>query len=116
MFSVVEAETLRALASDFQIYLQSKPDARLTLLRPRRSAWFCGIQSGAFGTACRAYPALLVELGVPAANIQTEAFGKQQNLTDPARMRGRRKIEEQWRGVFWKEKRAPSENEGCPKC
>ncbi len=24
----------------------------------------------------------LVELGVPAANIQTEAFGKQQNLTD----------------------------------
>ena len=69
MFSVVEAETLRALASDFQIYLQSKPDARLTLPRPRRSAWFCGINQALSERRVERTKRFLVELGVPAADI-----------------------------------------------
>src|SRR6202030_1102214 len=83
MFSVVEAETLRALAiaSDFRIYLQSKPDARLTLqghADPRGSAEFNQALSERRVERTKRF---LVELGVPAANIQTEAFGKQKNLS-----------------------------------
>jgi outer membrane protein OmpA-like peptidoglycan-associated protein len=77
-----QEKTLRALASDFQIYLQSKPDARLTLqghADPRGSVEYNQALSERRVDRTKRF---LVELGVPAANIQTEAFGKQQNLTD----------------------------------
>ena len=77
-----QEKTLRALASDFQIYLQSKADARLTLqghADPRGSAEYNQALSERRVERTKRF---LVELGVPAANIQTEAFGKQQNLTD----------------------------------
>jgi outer membrane protein OmpA-like peptidoglycan-associated protein len=74
--------TLTTLAGDFKIYLQSKPDARLTLeghADPRGSVEYNQQLSERRVDRTKRF---LVGQGVPAANIQTEAFGKQQNLTD----------------------------------
>jgi outer membrane protein OmpA-like peptidoglycan-associated protein len=77
-----QERTLTALANDFKIYLQSKPNALLTLeshADPRGSVNYNqGLSQRRADRARRA----LIELGVPDANIQTQAFGKQQNLTD----------------------------------
>ncbi len=76
-----QEKTLATLASDFQIYLQSKPDARLTLeghADPRGSAEYNQALSERRVQRTKRF---LVEKGVPAASIQTEAFGKQQELT-----------------------------------
>jgi outer membrane protein OmpA-like peptidoglycan-associated protein len=77
-----QEKTLSALASDFRTYLQSKPDARLTLeghADPRGSVEYNQALSERRVDRTKRF---LVELGVPAANIQTKAFGKQENLTD----------------------------------
>jgi outer membrane protein OmpA-like peptidoglycan-associated protein len=77
-----QEKTLRALAGDFHIYLQSKPDARLTLeghADPRGSEEY---NQGLSERRVDRTKRFLVELGVPAASIQTAAFGKQQNLTN----------------------------------
>jgi outer membrane protein OmpA-like peptidoglycan-associated protein len=77
-----QEKTLRTLASDFQTYLQSKPDARLTLeghADPRGSLEYNQALSERRVDRTKRF---LIELGVPVANIQTKAFGKQQNLTD----------------------------------
>ena len=77
-----QEKTLTALASDFLIYLQSKPDARLTLeghADPRGSVEYNQALSQRRVDRVKGF---LVALGVPAANIQTKAFGEQENLTD----------------------------------
>jgi outer membrane protein OmpA-like peptidoglycan-associated protein len=77
-----QEKILSTLASDFRTYLQSKPDARLTLeghADPRGSEEYNQALSERRVNRIKRF---LIELGVPAANIQTEAFGKQQNLTD----------------------------------
>src|ERR1022692_1559169 len=77
-----QEKTLSTLASDFLIYLQSKPDARLTLeghADPRGSVEY---NQGLSERRVDRVKRFLVEQGVPAANIQTKAFGKQENLTD----------------------------------
>lgn len=77
-----QEKTLTTLASDFQTYLQSKPDARLTLeghADPRGSAEYNQALSERRVERTKRF---LVEKGVPAESIQTEAFGKQQDLTD----------------------------------
>ena len=77
-----QEKTLRALADDFHIYLESKPDARLTLeghADPRGSTEYNQALSERRVERTKRF---LVELGVPAASIQTTAFGKQQNLTN----------------------------------
>jgi outer membrane protein OmpA-like peptidoglycan-associated protein len=74
--------TLTRLASDFLVYLQVKPDARLTLeghADPRGSAEYNQQLSQRRVDRVKGF---LAGLGVPAANIQTQAFGKQENLTD----------------------------------
>jgi outer membrane protein OmpA-like peptidoglycan-associated protein len=74
--------TLTALASDFTTYLQGKPDARLTLeghADPRGSVEY---NQALTERRVERTKRFLIEKGVPAASIQTEAFGKQQNLTD----------------------------------
>jgi outer membrane protein OmpA-like peptidoglycan-associated protein len=74
--------TLTALASDFQIYLQSKPDARLTLeghADPRGSVEYNQALSQRRVDRVKGF---LVALGIPADNVQTKAFGEQENLTD----------------------------------
>lgn len=77
-----QEKTLTALASDFLTYLQAKPDARLTLEghADRRGS----VEYNQTLTERRVdrVKRFLVALGVPAANIQTKAFGKQENLTD----------------------------------
>jgi outer membrane protein OmpA-like peptidoglycan-associated protein len=77
-----QEKTLNALAGDFLIYLQAKPDARLTLeghADPRGSVEY---NQGLSERRVDRVKRFLVEQGVPAANIQTKAFGKQENLTD----------------------------------
>ena len=77
-----QEKTLNALASDFLTYLQSKPDARLTLeghADPRGSVEYNQALSERRVDRVRRF---LIEKGVPAANLQTKAFGKQENLTD----------------------------------
>jgi len=77
-----QEKTLSALAGDFLIYLQAKPDARLTLeghADPRGSVEY---NQGLSERRVDRVKRFLVEQGVPAANIQTQAFGKQANLTD----------------------------------
>jgi outer membrane protein OmpA-like peptidoglycan-associated protein len=77
-----QERTLNTLAADFRTYLQSKPDARLTLeghADPRGSVEYNQALSERRVDRTKRF---LIELGVPAANIQTKAFGKQQNLTD----------------------------------
>jgi outer membrane protein OmpA-like peptidoglycan-associated protein len=77
-----QEKTLSMLASDFQAYLQNKPDARLTLeghADPRGSLEYNQALSQRRVDRVRGF---LVALGVPASNIQTKAFGKQENLTD----------------------------------
>lgn len=77
-----QEKTLIALASDFQTYLQSKPGARLTLeghADPRGSVEFNQALSERRVERTKRF---LVEHGVSSGSIQTEAFGKQQGLTD----------------------------------
>jgi outer membrane protein OmpA-like peptidoglycan-associated protein len=77
-----QEKTLTALASDFRAYLQSMPDARLTLeghADPRGSNEFNQQLSERRVDRAKRF---LVEQGVPEANIQTKAFGEQQNLSD----------------------------------
>jgi outer membrane protein OmpA-like peptidoglycan-associated protein len=77
-----QEKTLTALAGDFLIYLQAKPDARLTLeghADPRGSVEY---NQGLSERRVDRVKRFLVEHGVPAANIQTKAFGKQENLTN----------------------------------
>jgi outer membrane protein OmpA-like peptidoglycan-associated protein len=77
-----QEKTLTTLASDFKTYLQTKPDAQLTLeghADPRGSAEANQALSERRVDRTKRY---LVEQGVPAGNIQTKAVGEQQNLTD----------------------------------
>jgi outer membrane protein OmpA-like peptidoglycan-associated protein len=77
-----QEKTLTALANDFLLYLQVKPDARLTLeghADPRGSVEY---NQGLSQRRVDRVKGFLSDLGVPVANIQTEGFGKQENLTD----------------------------------
>lgn len=77
-----QEKTLITLASDFNTYLQSKPDARLTLeghADPRGSVEYNQALSERRVDRVKRF---LVERGVPAASIQNKAFGAQENLTD----------------------------------
>jgi outer membrane protein OmpA-like peptidoglycan-associated protein len=74
--------TLTTLAGDFKTYLRSKPDARLTLeghADRRGSAEYNQQLSERRVDRTKRF---LVQQGIPEANIQTQAFGKQENLTD----------------------------------
>ena len=77
-----QEQTLITLATDFETYLLSKPDAHLILeghADPRGSAEYNQeLSERRVQTAKQ----LLIERGVPAANIETKAFGLQRNLTD----------------------------------
>jgi outer membrane protein OmpA-like peptidoglycan-associated protein len=77
-----QEKTLTALASDFRTYIQFKPDALLTLeghADRRGSVEYNQTLSERRVDRTKRF---LVGLGVPAANIQTKSFGKQENLTD----------------------------------
>jgi outer membrane protein OmpA-like peptidoglycan-associated protein len=76
-----QQKTLIALATDFKKYLETKPDAHLTLeghADHRGSVEFNQALSQRRVASTKNF---LVEQGVPAANIETKAFGKEDNLT-----------------------------------
>ncbi len=73
--------TLTSLATDFKSYLTFKPDARLILIGhadPRGSAEFNQQLSERRVARAKAF---LVEQGVPAANIDTQAVGDEHQLS-----------------------------------
>jgi outer membrane protein OmpA-like peptidoglycan-associated protein len=77
-----QEKTLSALAGDFLIYLHAKPDARLTLeghADPRGSVEY---NQGLSERRVDRVKRFLIAQGVPEGNLQTKAFGKQENLTD----------------------------------
>lgn len=77
-----QEKTLTALAADFRIYLQEKPQARLTLeghADPRGSREYNQALSERRVGRTRRF---LIEQGVPAANLETKAFGDQENLSE----------------------------------
>ena len=76
-----QQKTLLNLAGDFQKYLQSKPDAKLILAGhadKRGPAEYNMALSERRVDRTRSF---LVEHGVPAANIETKAFGFEENMT-----------------------------------
>jgi outer membrane protein OmpA-like peptidoglycan-associated protein len=76
-----QERTLVALATDFQKYLEAKPDAHLTLeghADQRGSAAFNQALSERRVARVKSF---LVQHGVPAANVETKALGDQHNLT-----------------------------------
>jgi hypothetical protein len=76
-----QRDTLIALADDFKKYLETKPDAHLTLeghADPRSSVEYNQALSERRVERTKRF---LIEQGVPAANIETKAFGQQQNLS-----------------------------------
>lgn len=77
-----QEEVLASLASGFIRYLTFKPDAHLTLeghSDPRGSVEYNQALSQRRVERAQQF---LIEHGVPAANIETKAFGEQHNLTD----------------------------------
>lgn len=77
-----QQQTLITLAIDFEKYLELKPEAHLILgshADPRGSVEYNQALSERRVDRARQF---LTEHGVPAASIETKAFGKEQNLTD----------------------------------
>ncbi len=77
-----QQQTLISLAGDFQKYLQSRPDAHLTLeghADPRGSVEYNQALSERRVDRTKSF---LIEHGVPESSIQTKAFGEQQNMTE----------------------------------
>ena len=76
-----QQKTLLTLATDFKKYLESKPDAHLVLeghADVRGSDAYNQALSERRATRVKSF---LVENGVPEANLETMAYGKQRNLT-----------------------------------
>jgi outer membrane protein OmpA-like peptidoglycan-associated protein len=77
-----QEQTLVSLANDFKKYLETKPDAHLILeghADPRASVEYNQALSERRVERTKQF---LLEHGVPAANIETKAFGEQRNLTE----------------------------------
>jgi outer membrane protein OmpA-like peptidoglycan-associated protein len=77
-----QEQTLVSLAEDFKKYLETKPDAHLTLeghADPRGSAEYNQALSERRVERTKRF---LIEHGVPAANLETKAFGEQRNLDE----------------------------------
>ncbi len=77
-----QEKTLVTLATDFESYLQGNPDARLTLEGHADQRGSVEYNQALSERRVDRTKRFLVEHGVPATGIQTEAFGKQHNLTE----------------------------------
>jgi len=77
-----QEKTLVSLATDFKKYLESKPDAHLILGGHADMRGSVEFNQALSERRVNRVKGFLVEQGVPEANIDTKAFGKQQNLTD----------------------------------
>jgi len=77
-----QQQTLISLADDFKKYLETKPDAHLTLeghADPRGTPEYNQALSERRVDRTKGF---LIERGVPEANLETKAFGEQKNLTE----------------------------------
>jgi outer membrane protein OmpA-like peptidoglycan-associated protein len=77
-----QQQTLTSLAEDFKKYLETKPDAHLTLeghADPRGSAEYNQALSERRVERTKRF---LIEHGVPGANLETKAFGEQKNMDE----------------------------------
>jgi len=77
-----QQQTLISLAEDFKKYLETKPDAHLTLgghADPRASVEYNQALSERRVDRTKRF---LIEHGVPEVNLATKAFGQEQNLTE----------------------------------
>ena len=77
-----QRQTLIALAKDFKEYLQSKPEAHLILEGHADVRGSDEYNQKLSERRVARTKSFLVEQGVPEANIDTKAFGKQRNLSD----------------------------------
>jgi len=77
-----QQKTLIALADDFKKYLESKPDAHLILGGHADVRGSVEYNQALSERRVNRTKSFLVEQGVPEANIDTKAFGKEHNLTN----------------------------------
>ena len=77
-----QQKILVAMATDFKKYLETKPDAHLTLEGHADNRGIHALQPGR-STERRwlRVKSFLVEQGVPESAIDTKAYGEQRNLT-----------------------------------
>jgi outer membrane protein OmpA-like peptidoglycan-associated protein len=76
-----QQQTLLTLASDFQKYLQAKPDAHLILEGHADQRGSAAYNQALSERRVARVKSFLVEHGIPEASIETKAFGDQHNLT-----------------------------------
>ena len=76
-----QRQVLLALASDFSRYLTFKPDARLTLMGHADHRGGVEYNQKLTERRVNRTKSFLVEHGVPAASIETQAVGEEDNLT-----------------------------------
>lgn len=77
-----QQQILLALASDFNLYIQTKPNARLTLEGHADPRYTAESNQSLSERRVATTKDFLVKHGVPSANIDTKAFGEEQNMTD----------------------------------
>ena len=77
-----QQKTLIALATDFKKYLEAKPDAHLILGGHADHRGSVAYNQALSERRVNRVKSFLIEQGVPEANIEVKAFGKEQNLTD----------------------------------
>ena len=75
-----QQQVLAALATDFNRYLTFKPEAHLTLEGHADRRGSIEYNKGLTERRVARAKSFLVEHGVPEANIETQAFGKEKNL------------------------------------
>jgi outer membrane protein OmpA-like peptidoglycan-associated protein len=76
-----QQKILIALATDFKKYLEARPDAHLTLEGHADIRGTDAFNQALSERRVARVKSFLVENGVPEADIDTKAFGKQRNLT-----------------------------------
>lgn len=76
-----QQRTLTTLAEDFKKYLESKPDAHLILQGHADKRGSAAYNQALSERRVNSTKNFLVQHGVPEANIETKAFGAEQNLT-----------------------------------
>jgi outer membrane protein OmpA-like peptidoglycan-associated protein len=76
-----EKETLKSMADAFKQLLAVKPDARLTLSGHADKRGTEAYNQPLSERRAELAKRFLVEQGIPEANLETKAFGKEQNLT-----------------------------------
>lgn len=76
-----QERTLTTLATDFKKYLEAKPDAHLVLEGHADMRGTASYNQALSERRAARVKSFLVEQGVPESDIDTKAYGKQQNLT-----------------------------------